>query len=132
MSVNIPNEEQLVAIENHGGVLSAGAGSGKTFVIVEHTFNRIFHLFHTTYQKNDEAWSQQFLVSSSRIALLTFTKKASIEMAERLKNRSKIIDLPNGLSRDVLDQAISNVYVGTIHSFTKVNSRGVNFRRREC
>ena len=32
-----PNREQLEAIRSRGGVcLSAGAGSGKTFVIVEH------------------------------------------------------------------------------------------------
>ena len=32
-----PNEEQKLAIEHTGGVLlAAGAGSGKTFVLVEH------------------------------------------------------------------------------------------------
>ena len=32
-----PNAEQLLAIEHQGGVLlRAGAGSGKTFVLVEH------------------------------------------------------------------------------------------------
>jgi superfamily I DNA/RNA helicase len=32
-----PNAEQLLAIEHEGGVLlRAGAGSGKTFVLVEH------------------------------------------------------------------------------------------------
>ena len=35
--VREPNEEQKVAIQHDGGVLlSAGAGSGKTFVLVEH------------------------------------------------------------------------------------------------
>ena len=32
-----PNPEQKLAIEHHGGVLlKAGAGSGKTFVLIEH------------------------------------------------------------------------------------------------
>ncbi len=33
-----PNDEQKLAIEHNGGfLLEAGAGSGKTFVLVEHT-----------------------------------------------------------------------------------------------
>ena len=117
MGLNTPNEEQVLAIENHGGLLSAGAGSGKTFVIVEHTLYRIFNIFRSTHKKHDDSWIQQFLVFSSRTALLTYTKKASIEMAERLKSRSENVDLPDGLTRDVLKQAVSNVYVGTIHAF---------------
>ena len=36
------NEEQLQAIESSGGViLEAGAGSGKTFVIIEHLLKKI-------------------------------------------------------------------------------------------
>ena len=35
--MRMANDEQRKAIEHHGGVLlSAGAGSGKTFVLVEH------------------------------------------------------------------------------------------------
>ena len=47
LKINEPNDEQRVAVEHTGGVLlSAGAGSGKTFVLVEH----MVYLFKKEYE----------------------------------------------------------------------------------
>ena len=83
-----PNQEQLLAIEHQGGVLlRAGAGSGKTFVLVEH----IIHLtrlwiFEFKNEKNinfEEYIRQKF----SEVVMMTFTKKAAGEMSIRLTER---------------------------------------------
>ena len=47
-----PNTEQKFAIESHGGVLSAGAGSGKTFVLIEHTFNKLIRFAEQLHSEN--------------------------------------------------------------------------------
>jgi ATP-dependent helicase/nuclease subunit A len=82
-----PNKEQALAINHTGGVLlRAGAGSGKTFVLVE-------HLIHLT-----EKWMAEFRPSGgnfedlirskfSQVVMMTFTKKAAGEMSIRLTDR---------------------------------------------
>lgn len=82
------NPEQRLAIEHTGGVLlRAGAGSGKTFVLVEHI------LYLTT------SWISEFKVRPassfeefirqkfSQVVMMTFTKKAAGEMSIRLSEK---------------------------------------------
>lgn len=80
-----PNPEQLLAIKHQGGVLlRAGAGSGKTFVLVE-------HILHLTQRWIEEMKTvsgvspEDFLRSKfSQVVMMTFTKKAAGEMSIRL------------------------------------------------
>lgn len=81
------NNAQKHAVEHEDSplLLVAGPGSGKTRVIIE----RISHLVNSG-------------VKSDEILCLTFTKKATEEMSQRLEN-----------------QDISDVHVSTFHSFAK-------------
>jgi ATP-dependent helicase/nuclease subunit A len=76
-------------------VVSAGAGSGKTYRIKE-TVGR---------------WVKDGLVAPDRIVAVTFTEAAAAELKERL--RSELIDLGRIEDGLKLDQA----YISTIHSF---------------
>ena len=81
------NSAQKEAVEHSDSplLIVAGPGSGKTRVIIE----RIIHLVNTG-------------VKPSEILCLTFTKKATEEMSQRLEN-----------------QEIFDVEVSTFHSFAK-------------
>ena len=76
-------------------VVSAGAGSGKTFRIKE-TVGR---------------WVKEGFVRPDRIVAVTFTEAAAAELKERL--RKELIDLDRTEDALKLDQA----YISTIHSF---------------
>lgn len=83
------NAEQLPAIQHHGGVLlKAGAGSGKTFVLVEH----VLHLtreWHQDWERNgaEQAFADFIGQRFSSTVLMTFTKLAAGEISVRLTNR---------------------------------------------
>ncbi len=82
------NAEQKNAIFHNGGVLlSAGAGSGKTFVLVEH----IAYLIWKHHLDKGRPQSDEYILELknhlSSIVLMTFTKKAAGELAIRLKNK---------------------------------------------
>lgn len=83
-----PNAEQLLAIEHQGGVLlRAGAGSGKTFVLVEH----ILYLTKTwinEFKSRPMGTFEEFVRSKfSQVVMMTFTKKAAGEMSIRLTEK---------------------------------------------
>ncbi len=83
-----PNSEQLMAIEHDGGVLlRAGAGSGKTFVLIEH----ILYLtkgWINEFKKNPQGSFEDFIrLKFSQMVMMTFTKKAAGEMSIRLTER---------------------------------------------
>src|SRR5690606_1286361 len=83
-----PNAEQKLAIEHEGGVLlRAGAGSGKTFVLVEH----ILHLTEQwikKFKENPQGTFEEYLRSEfSKVVMMTFTKKAAGEMSIRLSEK---------------------------------------------
>ncbi len=121
-----PNNEQKEAIHHEGGVLlGAGAGSGKTFVLVEH----IIHLFDEFCQKHEGedkiTFAKELKHYFSEIVLMTFTKKAAGELFLRMKKR---FDLGKnraqaGLERAPLwmwqeaEIALPYLYIGTIHGF---------------
>jgi superfamily I DNA/RNA helicase len=82
-----PNKSQKQAVEHTGSplLLVAGPGSGKTRVIID----RIVRLVNSGIQPDE-------------ILCLTFTKKATEEMSQRLEN-----------------QDITDVQINTFHSFAK-------------
>lgn len=89
MSTYLPNSKQKQAIEYHHGplLIIAGAGTGKTFTLVE----KIKYLIEKKLAKPEE------------IVALTFTEKAAREMEERVD-----IALPYGCFQ---------TWISTFHSF---------------
>jgi DNA helicase-2/ATP-dependent DNA helicase PcrA len=93
------NSEQLVAVEHIFGpiIIFAGAGSGKTRVIVHRIKNMIDH--H---------------ISGHSIIAVSFTNKSANEMKERLKNlvspnklRGMVISTFHSLGNKILQKEIS-------------------------
>ena len=116
----IANSEQEKAIKHNGGVLlRAGAGSGKTFVLIEH----IIYLFQKFIDENATLEASQFEIKLKEymesIILMTFTKKASGELAIRLKKRLHQLSkgVRNNKQWKVIWDLIGNFFVGTIHGF---------------
>jgi ATP-dependent helicase/nuclease subunit A len=129
MSKRLPNAEQLVAINHHGGkILSAGAGSGKTFVLIEHIIHLLVEFKKTTPKKD---WQHTIPFKLSKIVLMTFTKKAAGEMSIRmLKKVDELCEEDNADtdSREYWEMVrnyLSMLNVTTIHSFChKLISQG--------
>jgi ATP-dependent helicase/nuclease subunit A len=80
-----PNPEQDKAIYHSGGkLLSAGAGSGKTFVLIEHLVSLLSQI-PKNHRSNE--WNKEIVSKLSKIVLMTFTKKAAGEMSVRMMRR---------------------------------------------
>ena len=105
--VNKWNKEQLDAIfsRNANILVSAGAGSGKTAVLVQRIIEMICN-------KEDP-------IDINRLLVVTFTKKAAAEMKERITeeliNRIQNDPDDNNLRRQF--NLISRAKISTIHSF---------------
>ena len=115
--VRTPNNEQLIGINHDGGkILSAGAGSGKTFVIIEHIISKL-EKFKIEIPKSD--WDLTLPSKMSRIVLMTFTKKAAGEMSIRLLTRVEgLTQVEGDQSFWILVQKyLSFISVTTISSF---------------
>jgi superfamily I DNA/RNA helicase len=115
-----PNAEQLIAIEQEGGVLlSAGAGSGKTFVLVEHVLYRLERFMKDNKFANDADFEQKMRSFMGAMVVMTFTKKAAGEMAIRLKKRLNFAaaspDMPERWA--IILRLLPAMTVGTIDSF---------------
>ncbi len=115
-----PNIEQKVAIEHFGGVLlEAGAGSGKTFVLVEH----IFFLLDNKYDELKISVAEEFIVDELRyylasIAMMTFTNKAAGEMSLRLRERSVELQQENADPKHtIFEAALDSLNILTIDGF---------------
>src|SRR5690606_8846177 len=83
-----PNAEQVLAIEHQGGILlRAGAGSGKTFVLVEHIVY-LTRKWMSEYKETPQESFEDFLRQRySQGVMMTFTKKAAGEMSIRLTEK---------------------------------------------
>ncbi len=89
--------EQLAAIERRQGdlLLDAGAGSGKTSVLVER--------FVRTVLEDG--------VPVEAILTITFTEKAAAEMRDRIRSRLRV------LGADAAARATEGAFISTIHGF---------------
>lgn len=116
-----PNSEQKLAIEHTGGVLlSAGAGSGKTFVLVEHVIFLANKFIEENSEKNLIEFEQSIQSYFSKIVLMTFTKKAAGEIYERLIHRieAQIEIVEESLEHWIIvKNAIDFMTISTIHGF---------------
>lgn len=127
--IRTPNKEQEIAIKHTGGVLlSAGAGSGKTFVLVEHVIHLI-QLFNQEIglEVSEIDYKQRLKKYLSTILMMTFTKKAAGEMSLRVRER---IDTEYSLTNDfrwkLASEAIYALTISTIDGVChKILSSGV-------
>lgn len=118
MSVREPNIEQKKAIEHNGGVLlAAGAGSGKTFVLVEHIIYLLKN-FKSDRGSSDNL-EQEIKKYLNSVVMMTFTKKAAGEMGTRLYKRLIEEGEQSGDKEfwDMVGKNLNSLYVGTIHGF---------------
>ncbi len=112
-SVNIPkkpsntiwNDEQWQAIyeKGHDLLISAGAGSGKTAVLVERMIQKILM---------DQIHVDELLV-------LTFTEAAAAEMKQRIRSRieQELANQPDNLLLSAQLNKISSANISTFHAF---------------
>lgn len=115
-----PNPEQQKAIEHQGGVLlSAGAGSGKTFVLIEHMIYLAKTLLEKYKNLSEEALSLALKKEFSSIVLMTFTTKATGELKIRLSRRigKEIEENPGVRKWLVVKDALEDLHVSTIHGY---------------
>lgn len=115
----IPNAEQKKAIHHRGGkILSAGAGSGKTFVLIEHIIERLKILKAETRSQD---WEIKIPKKMSKIVMMTFTKKAAGEMSVRMMKRideleSEEADETEKKFWQIIQRNITSLNVATISS----------------
>ncbi len=118
-----PNIEQKSAIEHRGGMLlSAGAGSGKTYVLVEHMIYLLEDFFSRSEKKNliEFELKRELSTFLSSIVMMTFTNKAAQEMQIRLEKRiqQKLDDAQNAKDKwQMVLEVLPQLNMGTIHSF---------------
>ena len=118
--VKTPNAEQMVAINHLGGkILSAGAGSGKTFVLIEHIVTWLDNLRVKTPPTD---WPQVIPFQLPKVVLMTFTKKAAGEMSIRMmKKLDDLCELHHeskeGEFWEIVRQYLSMMNITTISSF---------------
>ena len=120
MTVKVPNSEQESAIRHHGGVLlSAGAGAGKTFVLVEHIKYLVEQFLKANQGCNPCDLVKKIKNEFSGMVLMTFTNKAAGELEVKLH---KLIgeQEQSGLDQlfiDSLKLAAESIMITTIHGF---------------
>ncbi|MDB9786612.1 UvrD-helicase domain-containing protein [Bacteriovoracaceae bacterium] len=115
------SSEQTLAIHQIGNVLlEASAGSGKTFVIIEHIVFYIETLILPDIRKNKSySLKETAEVRSklSKIVVMTFTNKATKELMNRIR-RKMITMVQDGDSRwEIINENLEAINVCTIHSF---------------
>ena len=82
------NSEQLKAIQNtSGALLSAGAGSGKTFVLTEHLVFLAKEWIAEFSESKHGSFEQYIKSKFSKVVLMTFTKKAAGEIGIRITQK---------------------------------------------
>lgn len=117
------NSEQLLAIEHQGGVLlRAGAGSGKTFVLVEHILY-LTRQWMSDYKSVREGSFEEFIRQKfSQVVMMTFTKKAAGEMSIRLTDKFASISESAVEDKElwaIANEALPLLMVTTIDGFCR-------------
>jgi len=104
-----PNEEQLKAINHNGGVLlSAGAGSGKTFVLVNHLYKLTKDLF-------EKGGFEAAKIYFEKVVIMTFTKKAAGELKQRVKQ--EFLNFRTTYTESEIEEVLNSIKITTIHGF---------------
>jgi ATP-dependent helicase/nuclease subunit A len=112
-----PNDEQMVAIKSKGGVLlQAGAGSGKTFVLVNH----LIFLIEDIIEKDSS--DQQLVFEKLKklfqsMVLMTFTRKAAGELSIRVSREIESKVKEHGGVWSEVQSMFSLINITTIHGF---------------
>ena len=120
MTIKVPNNEQELAIKHHGGVLlSAGAGAGKTFVLVEHIKYLVEQFLGSNQGCSPSDLEKKIRNEFSGIVLMTFTNKAAGELEVKLH---KLISEHEqlGLNQKFINSfkvAAESILITTIHGF---------------
>ena len=100
-------QEQKVAVEFKGNnmLVSAAAGSGKTFVLVERIIRQIL--------------SKEDPCDIERLLVVTFTEKAALEMKERIRRALQEAWEQNPQDLRIARQLslLERAQISTIHSF---------------
>ena len=123
-----PNKEQMIGIEHTGNfLLQAGAGSGKTFVLIEHVVYKIKIFILKNKNIEEKEFKEKLQRFLSSIVIMTFTKKAVNEIIERVKSVFILMcDQEGEHSNDwnLVKKNINYIRVTTIHGFCfKIISR---------
>lgn len=99
------NREQIINDFSKNILIEAGAGSGKTTILV----NRILNQIKTTE------------ITLNKIVAITFTDKSAIELQDRFQAQlSKAFQLATGEEKQKLKKAmvdVDKIHISTIHSF---------------
>lgn len=121
------NEEQEKAVKHDGGVLlNAGAGSGKTRVIIEHLAYLIEEKYTALEEQQVPDIGQYLKAYLSKIVVMTFTKEAAGELQSRMFDRFNDVEDKN--KKKIIDEALESLGISTIHSFClKLIKRGYIF-----
>ena len=126
------NEEQSAAAKTRGDVLlRAGAGSGKTSVLIHH----VVFLVENFIEENKDVEEATFIKSLGKylsgIVLMTFTRKAAGEIKLRLGGLidQKASDLESRWF--LVRREMEKMTIGTIHSFCLKLLRGGFFPEAE-
>lgn len=110
MTINLSAEQQIAAYQPGGVLVSAGAGSGKTAVLVEHVIYKIDKIINEN--PNNEL---KILDELCKITVITFTVKASLEMKERLSRRVRDCAQEKQIHAwKIIQKNFHKIYVGTI------------------
>ena len=99
-----PNEEQKIGVEHNGNfLLQAGAGSGKTFVLIEHVVYKVKNFIYKNKKMSEKDFEEALKRYLSSVVIMTFTKKAVREIIERITQKSfeeafiELVKIPLGL-----------------------------------
>ncbi len=97
------NLQQIEAVEYHGGpsIILAGAGSGKTRVLI----HKVAHLVTNLH------------VTPHEILMITFTNKAAGEMKERIQRKLRPAKVHMSTAKSSVSPQGALGFVGTFHSF---------------
>ena len=98
--MEIQEQENVLSFDKQNLIVSASAGSGKTYVLIK-LITKLISEKHIPIRK---------------LLILTFTKNASVEMKERLlKNLKSVEKMDDFILKQIDDLSVSNI--STIHAY---------------
>ncbi len=126
MAIQLNSEQEKAVMHNGGVLLNAGAGSGKTRVIIEHLAYLIEKKYDALFEAGNTDILGQLKSYLSKIVVMTFTKEAAGELQSRMFDRFSNVD--DITKKKIIDEALESLGISTIHSFClKLIKRGYIF-----